>query len=140
MQIISGDQAGVLRIWPLLGWSCERILEGHTGPVRAVTMWGSCATSCSQDETIRVWNLATGAVKAQLVGHSCDVRSVSTSADGRVAVSCGFEGPLRIWDLQEGQETGTIVSGHADKVNGNRHKSARPYLTLFHDCAVPITP
>ena len=117
LQIVSGDQGGVVRLWTISSWSCERILEGHTGPIRGVAFCGSGAlASCSQDETVRVWDIATGAVRAKLVGHDCDVRAVAAAADGRVAVSCGFDGVIRIWDLHEGRETGSIATGHADKV------------------------
>ena len=115
-QIISGDQAGILRVWTTLGWSCERVLDGHSGPIRGVGLWEGGAVSCSQDESIRVWDLATGDTRARLIGHYCDVRAIAASADGRVAVSCGFEGPLRVWDLDRAQETTSFAAGHADKV------------------------
>jgi WD40 repeat protein len=116
VQIISGDQGGGVRLWTVSNWSCERILEGHSGPVRGVAFCGKAAVSCSQDESVRVWDVATGALRAKLVGHDCDVRAVAAAADGRVAVSCGFDGIIRVWDLHAGKETGSISTGHTDKV------------------------
>jgi hypothetical protein len=117
VQIISGDQGGIVRLWTISSWSCERILEGHSGPIRGVAFCGGRAmVSCSQDETVRVWDLATGAVRAKLVGHDCDVRAVAAAVDGRVAVSCGFDGIIRIWDLHAAKQTGSIATGHTDKV------------------------
>jgi WD40 repeat protein len=116
VQIISGDQGGIVRLWTISNWSCERILEGHSGPIRGVAFSGRAMVSCSQDETLRVWDLSTGAVRAKLVGHDCDVRAVAAAVDGRVAVSCGFDGIIRMWDLHAGKETGSITTGHTDKV------------------------
>src|SRR6202167_3943601 len=68
----------------------QQILTGHTGGVRsvAVTADGTTALSGGGDGTVRVWDLATGQLRATLTGH-ISVSSVATAPDGATMVSGG---------------------------------------------------
>jgi WD40 repeat protein len=79
----------------------QQILTGHTGGVRsvAVTADGTTALSGGGDGTVRVWDLATGQLRATLTGH-ISVSSVAVTPDGTTAVSGGsYDGTVRVWDL-----------------------------------------
>ena len=60
-------------------------LTGHDGGVNAVAVTpdGRRAISASDDRTLKVWNLATGAEERTLTGHSDRVLSVAVTPDGR---------------------------------------------------------
>ena len=62
----------------------EQTLEGHASPVYSVAFSpdGSRLASGSDDQTVRVWNIATGQVEQTLEGHSATVWSVAFSPDG----------------------------------------------------------
>ena len=66
-----------------------RTLEGHGNVVESVSVTpdGRRAVSGSYDETLRVWDLESGACLRTLEGHSGEVQSVSVTPDGRRAVS-----------------------------------------------------
>ncbi|MBU1699645.1 MAG: DUF4062 domain-containing protein [Candidatus Eisenbacteria bacterium] len=49
--------------------------------------------------TLRVWDLESGACLRTFKGHGAGVQSVSVTPDGRHAVSGSFDETLRIWDL-----------------------------------------
>ena len=52
-----------------VGWQVLKVLEGHTGWVRAVAIStdGTKIVSGSDDNTVRVWSMETGEVSACLV-------------------------------------------------------------------------
>jgi WD40 repeat protein len=61
-------------------------LEGHLDSVWSVAFSpdGQRVVSGSYDETVRLWDAATGALQQTLEGHSSGVTSVAFSSDGRV--------------------------------------------------------
>jgi tetratricopeptide (TPR) repeat protein len=81
---------------------CLRVLQGHADAVRSVS-WsadGRFALSGSLDQTVRLWETATGHCLRVLQGHTDAVTSVSLSADGRFALSGSSDGTLRLWELE----------------------------------------
>ncbi|HMA33966.1 MAG TPA: NB-ARC domain-containing protein [Chloroflexia bacterium] len=79
-------------------------LLGHTGVVTAVALTGdgTRAVSASEDRTLRVWDLASGAAIHILAGHRGEVEAVAVTADGTRTVSASRDGTLRVWDLASG--------------------------------------
>jgi len=97
---------------------CLRTLEGNADQVNCVSVNpdGRRAVSGSNDKTLRVWDLETGACLRTLEGHRDWVNSVSVSPDGRRAVSGSADKTLRVWDLETGACLRTL-EGHAHTVN-----------------------
>ena len=67
------------------------ILKGHSGAVYgvAVTPDGARAVSASHDNTLRVWDLATGEALASFEGHMARVQAVAVDAGrhpGRLSI------------------------------------------------------
>jgi WD40 repeat protein len=58
----------------------------------------------SENNTIKVWNLNTGAEAGCLRGHTDLVTSIAFSPDGRQALSGSFDGTMRLWDVARQQE------------------------------------
>jgi WD40 repeat protein len=115
-----------------------RTLAGHTGSVVAVSLHtdGRRAVSASDDQTLKMWDLDTGACLRTLEGHTSGVGAVSLHADGRRAVSASWDSTLKVWDLDSGAclrtlegHTGNVISValHAD---GHRAVSASYDNTL----------
>ncbi|MFF0000941.1 AAA family ATPase [Streptomyces avermitilis] len=96
----------------------EQQFTGHTDIVlsMAVTSDGTCAITGSQDETARVWDLATGRELHTLSGHAASVRAVAVVPDGTCVITASDDGTTRVWNLTTGQERHILV-GHAASVH-----------------------
>ncbi|WP_030719347.1 WD40 repeat domain-containing protein [Streptomyces sp. NRRL S-237] len=100
-----------------------RPLTGHSGPVRtvatAIVDGRPVAVSGSRDDTVRVWDLATGEqLHDPVTGRTdpvssmtAEVLSVATAvADGRpVAFSRHGDDSVLVWDLATGRAAGEFV-------------------------------
>jgi WD40 repeat protein/serine/threonine protein kinase len=97
-------------------------LAGHDGPVRTVAFSpnGQLVLSGSEDNSIRVWDVAAGESVKTLRGHGSAVRACAFSPDRKHIVSGGDDQRIRVWDLAGYQETrvlhSTVFAGHEDAV------------------------
>ncbi len=94
-----------------------RTLEGQTGPVYDVSFSpdGQQLVSGSDDDSARVWNVATGTVRFTLQ-HPMSVYGVAWSPRGdRIATACADKNG-RVWDAASGRLVITL-SGHTSFVS-----------------------
>ena len=97
-----------------------RILTGHTYPVYSVAFSpdGKTLASGSADDTIRLWDVATGRpIGNPLTVHSGAVESVAFSPDGKVLASGNYDGAVRLWDVATGQAIGKPLTGNPGPVD-----------------------
>ena len=103
-------------------------LVGHEGEVNEVrfTPSGDLALSCSNDRTVRVWDLHNGKEVRCLRGHTSGIWCLDVSADGNYAASAGSGYPenekdctIRIWDINTGSEVARYV-GHSKGIRSVR--------------------
>ena len=103
-------------------------LVGHEGEVHEVrfTPSGDLALSCSNDQTVRVWDIQGGKEVRCLRGHTAGIRCLDISADGKYAASGGSGYPgdekdcaIRIWEISTGSEVARYV-GHSKAIRSVR--------------------
>ena len=64
---------------------------------------GLTLASGSGDETIKLWDVVTGEVKATLEGHEGYVWSVAFSPDGLTLASGSLDKTIKLWDVETGE-------------------------------------
>ena len=76
---------------------------------------GKTLASASSDNTVRLWDPATGAHQQTLEGHSDSVTEVVFSHDCKTLASASSDMTVRLWDPATGAHQQTL-EGHSDSV------------------------
>lgn len=78
-----------------------RLLAGHSEPVSSIAYSsdGQKLVSGAWDNTVRVWDVQSGAEQAILEGHNSFVESVAFSPDGQSILSGSMDTSVRLWAL-----------------------------------------
>lgn len=86
------------------------VQTGHSGWVNSVAFSpdGKLLASGSSDQTIKLWDVATGTELRALRGHTYNVEAVVFSLDGKLLVSLAGGNEIRIWNLPHGSLARTI--------------------------------
>ncbi len=65
---------------------------------------GKSALSAGSDNSLRLWDIATGIQLSALKGHTNTVCCVAFAANGKQAVSGSLDGSVRVWDVERGTQ------------------------------------
>ena len=99
-----------------------RALEGHTGPVHTVAFSanGKLVLSGSNDNTLKLWDSASGKLIKSLRGHGGWVDSAVFSPDGHSVLSGSHDNGIKLWSITGYEEVrvlqGRVLQGHTDAV------------------------
>src|SRR5438105_15010218 len=87
------------------------IQTGHVDEVRAVAFSpdNKILASGSVDNTVRLWDVATGIELSTLPGHVGGVYSVGFSPDGSILATAGADQAIRLWDVGSGKELRSLT-------------------------------
>jgi WD40 repeat protein len=98
-------------------YTLKQTLSGHQREVYSVAFSpdGHLLASGSGDNTIKLWEVASGALRQTLGGHQYMVESVAFSPDGRRLASGSEDGTIKLWDVAKGTLKQTL-SGHSNWV------------------------
>lgn len=96
-------ESGELKLWDARGQLLMEFGE-HADAINACRFSpnGRWILSCSDDTTLVVWDVETGASAVGFVGHSAAVVNCDYSPDGRFVLSACQDGSAMIWDAQQG--------------------------------------
>lgn len=85
-------------------------MAGHRDWISAaaVTPDGKRALSASANQTLKLWDLNSGAELRTLVAHTGSVNAVAITPDGRRAISASGDHTLKLRDFLSGQVLATF--------------------------------
>jgi WD40 repeat protein/uncharacterized caspase-like protein len=110
---------GTIKLWDVAGGQLKT-LRGHSTPDASFAFSPDGKTlataSLVLDNTIKLWNVASGQELKTLKGHSQKVRSIAFSSDGKTLASGSLDTTIKLWDVASGQELKTLT-GHSSFVN-----------------------
>ena len=75
----------------------------------------SSRLASGSDNTVQIWNTATGELEDELEGHTVHVESVAFSHNSRFIVSGSWDNTVRIWNTATSKTTYTLM-GHTHAV------------------------
>ena len=98
-QLLLGSVGNAAKLWDLRCGKCGRTFAGHTDVVRhaEISPYGRVAITASDDHTLKVWDVSSGAELTSLRGHSAGVTRCSVGWP--LVVSSSYDGTLRTWLL-----------------------------------------
>jgi len=108
-----------VRTGPVAGGDDVKILKGHTSGVIAVAFSpdGQTLASASVGDTIKLWDVKSGALRRTLYGNSGDVSVIVFSRDSKILATGGENGDVTLWELGTGRAC-AAPSGECAKVCG----------------------
>ncbi|NEO84525.1 MAG: hypothetical protein F6J87_09760 [Spirulina sp. SIO3F2] len=98
-------------------WHCAQTLQGHLGSVNtlAIAPHGQTFASGSDDQSIKLWQLATGQDVRTLgtpdTSRVSPVKTIALSPNGQMLASAGNDKVIQLWQVTLGQRIG-ILQGH----------------------------
>ncbi|CAG7834542.1 unnamed protein product [Allacma fusca] len=116
-------------------WKLHRVLSGHLGWVRCVTVepGNEWFATGSADRVIKIWDLASGKLKLSLTGHVSTVRGLVVSARHPYLFSCGEDRTVKCWDLEQNKVIRSY-HGHLSAVYGiSLHPTIDVIVTVGRD-------
>jgi F-box and WD-40 domain protein 7 len=121
-RLFSASYDATVRVWSESEYTCEGVLKGHSGPVRALAVADvgsgpglALATlfSGSYDKTVRAWDVSTLRCRGVLRGHTSAVRALVATATH--VFSGSDDASVRCWDAAS-LACVRVLSGHTDNV------------------------
>ena len=93
-------------------------LAGHSATVHAVAFSpdGRWIISGSADQTIRIWDSESGALRQTLGGNIGKIYTLAIARNGRVLAGGGEAGAIQLWDLATG-ELIRKIAGHQGAIH-----------------------
>lgn len=110
-------------------WKLMRVISGHLGWVRALAVEpnNQWFASGAGDRTIKIWDLASGALRLTLTGHISTVRGLAVSARHPYMFSCGEDKMVKCWDL----ETNKVIRHYHGHLSGVYTLALHPELDVL---------
>lgn len=115
-KLVTASWDGTARIWDVTGDGEPLVLKGAEGWVTsAIFSPDDRAIAIANDQQVRIFDAASGALLRKLEGHEQQVNAIAYSPDGTLIATASLDGTLRTWLAASGQPVKTFT-GHTEGV------------------------
>ncbi|MGP1384816.1 MAG: NACHT domain-containing protein [Thainema sp.] len=115
--LITGDSVGILRLWDSMQFRPAKTIRLHTSYIWDIRPHpdGHCVATCSEDQTVKICNLLTGELQAELSVAPTIGRAIVWIDSNTLAIG-SIDGTIRIWQPFDSTDV-HVIAGHTDIVN-----------------------
>ncbi len=108
---------GVILIWQTGSWTELTTLSGHANRINEIAFSPNSQLlgSASNDNTAKVYDVATGQAIFTLSGHTGAISSIAFTPDDNTIITTSKDGTTRLWNDEAGL-TPDILTGHRDTI------------------------
>ncbi|CAL1276012.1 unnamed protein product [Larinioides sclopetarius] len=115
-------------------------LQGHIGVVIAAD-WlagGEQVITASWDRTANVYDVQTGELVTQLVGHDQELTNTCTHSTQRLVVTSSKDTTFRLWDFRDAIHSVSVFQGHTNPVTSATFASGDKVVSGSDDRTVKV--
>lgn len=105
----------ILRIFDVASGRELRQLPDIWGSVLACSPDGATLAAASSDNSVTLWEIATGQLRGRFVGHRDFVSGLAFSTDGRLLASASHDRTALVWDVPRRRRSGDITGEEAEQ-------------------------
>lgn len=139
--IVSAGRDKTIKVWNNIGVCMYTIEdEKHNDWVSCVRITPSAKqpliVSAGWDKVVKVWNLSNCKHRANMVGHSGVINTLTVSPDGSLCATGGKGGDVHLWDVNECQHLYTLSA--TNTVNALAFSPNRYWLCAGTDKGIVI--
>jgi serine/threonine protein kinase len=123
LTLLTGGLDEALRLWDVGKMRQIQVISNAVGPVNSVGLapGGKWAASCAlrlfeEDLVVQLWDVASGAERRRLKGHTRTVRCLAIASDGRRLAAGGDDHTIHLWSLDQSGSPSLCLKGHTGAV------------------------
>jgi WD40 repeat protein len=139
-RLITSSRDGTRKIWDTIEFGAAKPLsdlpeseatnrlKSEDDDIAAISPDGKTLLAIGPDEFARIWDTATGHLKAKLGDGDHKAKRVLLSANGKRAITIGRDKTARVWDVETGLMLASLPGdGKAELVAGSFSDDAHPW-------------
>lgn len=132
--MVTADEGGVIKYWQS-SMNNVKAFRGHKESIRDLSFCPTDAkfASCSDDQTVSIWDFERCIEEFSLRGHGWDVKTVAWHPSSALLASGSKDNLIMMWDPRTGERLAT-VHGHKNTVSKLRwNQNGNWFVTASRD-------